>query len=161
MFPILIIIGAVRGSFFVVNGKGDLEECLMDRLKDDYVYLYDYKYVSVPLTSFNLVFPSMANVNDSELPSFNGSDEEIINQSVNFIKEFDYNYSQSNPSRLLKEGEGNCHSMSIVLNKILHKHGLSSDIVIEEDHAYNLVEIKSKSYKIDIAKELIEIEEVL
>ena len=159
MLLFLTILGITNVEFYLVGNSGNIDDVLKLNLQSKYAYLYDYKYINIPFTYYSLVLPSYANLDDLSVPSFTGSSESIINSAVSFINSFDYSYEQSNPYKMLKSGKGNCQAMSIVLDKIMKDNKIDSSIVVEEDHAYNLVSLDNKDYVIDLAKGKINIVE--
>lgn len=154
----------VKGNrIYLVNANNaeGIENYLVEKLGKDYPKLLDFNFISlgnkslVCTKSFNGLGLSL-----SDLSKDYTDQEVILNEAVTFMKDFKYSKFQNIPSKLLGTGEGNCQAMSLVLNAILEKSGLDSEIEIEGDHSRNIVRIGEKNYIIDMAKEEIEIKEV-
>ena len=138
----------------------EIEQELENRYAEDYHRILDFK--ALPVGDKSLVFVKFFNEGVLDLPKFdeNLSKEEILNLAVGYINDFKYSYAQNLPLEMLNKGEGNCQAMSLVLDTILETYGINSEVIVDGNHAYNLVNLKDKIYKLDMAKELIELEEV-
>lgn len=128
----------------------------MNTYEEDYYKVLDFK--SLKLSNWYVLFVDLFNGN-LELPKFSGSDEEILKESIEYIKDFNYEYNQSDPSILLKTGKGNCQAMSIVLKSILDENGVTCNVMISDNHAYNVVMIDDKVYTVDMANNYINLAE--
>lgn len=140
------------------NSIGGVEGFLQEKLGDNYYRLLDFK--SIFIFDKALVKLDMFKDSDLKLPSFSGSKEEILNSSISYLKGFNYDYKQNDPVEMVTSGVGNCQAMSIALKEILTRSGIDTGIILEEDHAYNLVHIGDKIYKVDISKNEIDLQEV-
>lgn len=147
-------------NLVVIENNGNLESILKSKFQDAYSYLYDYKHLDIPFTSYSLVIPEIFKGSSVKIPSFKGSPEEILNSAISYVSSFDYDYGQGDPKAMLETGEGNCQAMSILLDTIMKNNDIISDIIIEGDHAYNMIKIGNKTYKVDISKGSINFEEV-
>lgn len=153
MLLVLITIGIInyKDSLKIVNSE------VYDNMEDYLEKLYGYDYYKVldfkSLKVFNYYILKIDLFKDDlDLPNFNSSSkEEIIKLSIDYMKQFDYDYNQNSPSTMLKEGNGNCQAMSIVLKCLLERNGVNSQIVLTPNHAYNIVSLDDKKYTIDIA----------
>lgn len=133
-----------------------IEDYLMTTYGEDYYKILDFK--SLKIGSYYLLFVDLFE-GDLDLPKIEGSPEEILKEAVDYLKNFDYEYNQSDPSIMLKTGKGNCQAISIVLKSILDENEISCNVMVTDDHAYNLVMIDDKVYTVDLANKYISLNE--
>ena len=153
MLLVLITIGIINYK----DGLKIVDNKVYSNVEDYLEKLYGYDYYKVlgfkSLKIFNYYILKIDLFDeDLDLPNFNSSyKEETIKLSIDYMKQFDYDYNQNSPSIMLKEGNGNCQAMSIVMKCLLEKNGINSQVVLTPNHAYNVVNLDDKKYTIDIA----------
>lgn len=132
----------------------DIEFNLQMKLNSDYALMYDYTYI--PIKGYSIVFPKVFDVSTNKLPSFSGTDMEIIQQCIDYVNEATYSKNDSDPNGILKGGTGNCQAMSIILHTLLDKHNIENGVILTEDHMSNELFVNGSKYLVDLAKNIIQ-----
>lgn len=160
MCLLLIIIGVLKSkdSLKIIDSATyeKVEEYLMNTYEEDYYKILDFK--SLKIGNYHLLFVDLFKGN-LKLPNMNGDAKKILKDAIDYIKDFDYEYDQSDPSVLLETGKGNCQAMSIVLKSILDENGVTCNVMIDDNHAYNVVMIDDEVYTVDMANNYINLAE--
>lgn len=151
---VIVVVNKDKLNIIDSDTYSRVEEYLMQRYDDDYYKILDFK--AIKIGGFYLLVTELFE-DDLSLPKFSGSDEEILKQSIDYLKQFDYDYSQNNPSKLLKTGKGNCQAMSIVLKSLLERNGVICNVMISDNHAYNVIVMDDKVYTVDITNGYIDL----
>jgi len=151
-----VIVGLVSSNKLIfLNSKDNIEELLSQKLGKDYYQVYDYYLINLPIINYSLIVPEFFNTSNFEIPSFNGTEEEIVQGAIDYVKKFDYTKYISDPNSMSKLGVGNCQALSLAFNKILDHYGITNEIVLEPEHMYNKVVLGDKTYIIDFAEDKI------
>lgn len=145
----------------------ELESELFEKLGNDYPYMYDYKYYV--MGSLTLVLPKMfvaEDLKDSSIESLIKTKEgdlpenavlALVQDFVDFVSSLNYYRDSSNPNEAVESG-GNCQAMSLLLQSLLSRMNITSNMVLDDNHVYNKVIINDVVYLIDIAKRSVTIE---
>lgn len=151
MLLIFTIIGVINNKIVVIRSVTPrlLESNLLDKFGSDYYSIYDYKYI--PIGDYSIVFPKMSKVSTSDVPEFNGSREDIVQQSIEYVKSFEYTKYNSSPRLMKLLGEGNCQALSLTFKGILDSYGIENTIIGSDSHVFNEVNLGDKVYTIDFS----------
>lgn len=158
MLLIFMVILLVRGDVLAITIKGDLESSLKERLGDRYYTVYDYKSFKVPVSDYIIIIPKYAETNDISIPSLEGTQEEILQKALDYMKEYSYTKNVSELSVLDLTGSGNCQALSLMFKLIMDKYGIQNEMVGDSTHVYNKVVISDKIYTIDLSNGSINLE---
>lgn len=154
---LLILLGreVINDNIVMVVAENDkvIENELKDRFTNTNVYedIYDYKYISLGDINFLKLYKNV----DIKFDKVNGNTSEKIKKCFDIVCKFKYIENQSNPN-LVEEKGGNCHALSIYFKYLCLNNGIYSEIELTDTHAYNLVKLGNKVYKIDITNKIIE-----
>lgn len=156
MLLLFIIVGLATNKIVFVKGTNveSIETSLSNKLQTKYTLVYDYKYIT--LGKFSVVFPKIFNIDYDEIPTFEGSELQIVQQCIDFVNQSSYSKEDSDPNGILTKGSGNCQAMSIMLYTLLKKHGITSSMNLTSDHVYNEVVVNGSTYLVDLAKNIIQ-----
>ena len=134
--------------------RSDYEESLRDNLGDEkYFQIYDYKVIHLGIT--DLIVYNDEFKNKPILEEFNGDNYNKLNSCIDYMKKFTYDYNQSNPNLLEKEG-GNCQAMSIYFYWLCNVNSIDCKLTGNYNHEYCIVTIDGISYSVDIANKIVE-----
>lgn len=155
MLLTLTTVIAIVGCNSLVTTKGDIEESLKSRYKDEYYDVYDYDYVTIGETKFILV----KNTFKEELPKFTGDSSDVFMKCFDETEKFVYVENQPNPNKLKSDG-GNCHAFAIYFKKLCELNGLKCEIIPKsKNHLINRVTINKDIYLVDTVNRSISKEE--
>lgn len=156
MLLLLIVIGVKTNSIMIIKGStiDDIEFSLQMKLQSDYALLYDYNYIT--LKGYSLVFPKIFDISTNKLPTFKGTEVEVVQQCIDFVNESTYSKNDSDPNGILKKEVGNCQAMSIILHSILDKHNIENDLTLTEDHMSNELIVNGTKYLVDLSNNIIQ-----
>ena len=155
MLLVSILVGIVITNKPVfVKPNSDYEEELIDRFgEQSYYEIYDYTVYHLVLKDVIIYKKGLTHHND--LPKFSGDPSDKLNECIDFMSKFSYNYNQSNPNLVELDG-GNCQALSIYFKAICDVNSIDCKFDGDSTHMYCLVDIDSVEYKIDIANKQVE-----
>lgn len=151
MLVVWLIVIANPSKIIFMKGDSlyDLENNLRLVLKDDYFYLYDYSYIDLKFT--NVVFPKVYKEGSHKFTPTTNDEIGIVQEAIDYLKNFNYSYSQSNPNEVERSGLGNCQSLSLILKDILNSFEIECSLVLEENHLVNKLSINGLDYILDLS----------
>ncbi|MNN07787.1 hypothetical protein D3C81_1206190 [compost metagenome] len=115
--------------------------------------IYSLKYIKI--FKRTIAFPQRNISTRKEI--FEGSSSEKLNSIIQYMNKFEYSSEQSNPNELSKSG-GNCQAISLMFKELCKYNGIECKIEGDISHAYNVVDIKGQTIKIDIVNKIFEVQ---
>lgn len=128
----------------------EMEVQLHEKFGEEYYKIFNYSSIEV-FGDYSILFVYKFDPKWHKLPDFEGSELEILQQSIDYVNGFTYSRNKSNPNDIKEVGVGNCQASSLLLGAVLDKHGIENDLVVEENHMYNKVVLEDSSYEIDLS----------
>ena len=161
MLLLSVVLVIKTDKIIILNLQDDsmIESSLENRLGDKYYSMYDYKYVKIPSTNYYVIAPSIMSSRGIEIPDIEGTKEEILQRTIDYVKRYDYTKFTSNPKLMVLQGEGNCQALSLTFKTILDKYDIPSELIGTGDHVYNKVALGDKIYIIDFSNGSVEVKE--
>ena len=83
---VIVVVNKDKLNIIDSDTYSRVEEYLMQRYDDDYYKILDFK--AIKIGGFYLLVTELFE-DDLSLPKFSGSDEEILKQSIDYLKQFE------------------------------------------------------------------------
>lgn len=142
----------IKNNYYI--SWGDLETSLKKDYASKYPLIYDYKTVKLGRISFAKL--EIMDVKKLSATRINTNSESLkLQEIIKKAKEYTYNEQQPN-AELLASAGGNCQAFAVYVKYMCDKNDLESTIAYTDSHMYNIINIDSKEYKVDVIFNIIE-----